>query len=88
MRTIHYVYVYFRNIFFLFFISKKLFFSFPFLNCDEISNIHNRILTIEKPEKVTRNCLWNCMCNSCVINIRLVGLPFCQLPKIDLGQPI
>ena len=49
MHTILYVNVYFLNIFFLFFINRNLLFSFPFLFCDEISNIRNRILTIQKP---------------------------------------
>ena len=72
---------------FAFFINKNEFFSFSFLFCDEISNNRNRILTNQKPEQVIRNCLWSCMCNSSVINIRLVGLPFCHLTKVDIGQP-
>ena len=70
MHTMPYVYVYFLNIFLLFFINKYVFFSFSFLFCDEIPDIHSRILTNEKPEWVIRNCQWNCMCNSSVIKIR------------------
>ena len=50
MHTMLYVYVYFLNNFFLFFINKNLFFSFSFLLCDEISNNRKRILTNQKPE--------------------------------------
>ena len=72
--------------FFLFSINKNVCFSFWFLFCDEISNICNRMLTNQKPEYVIRNCQWNCMCNSSVINIRWVSLPPRRLPKVDLGQ--
>ena len=50
MHTMPYVYVYFLNIFLLLFINKYVFFSFSFLFCDEIPNIHSRILTNQKPE--------------------------------------
>ena len=50
MFTILYVYESFLNNFFLFFINKNVFFSFSFLFCDKISNIHPRILTNQKPE--------------------------------------
>ena len=40
-----YVYVYFLNIFFLFFINKNIFFTFSFLFCDKTSNTCHRILT-------------------------------------------
>ena len=50
MHTMLYVYVYFLNNFFLFFINKNVFFSFSFLFCDEISNNRNRMLTNQKPE--------------------------------------
>ena len=50
LHTVLYVYVYFLNNFFLFFINKNVFFSFSFLFCDEISNNRNRILTNQKPE--------------------------------------
>ena len=70
MDTMLYVYVYFLNNFFLFFINKNVFFYFSFLFCDEISNNRKRILTNQKPEQLIRNCLWNCICNSSVINIR------------------
>ena len=36
--------------FFSFYINKNQFFCFSLLFCDEISNIRNRILTIQKPE--------------------------------------
>ena len=52
MHTMLYA-LYFLNIlnnFFLFFINKNVFFSFPFLFCDGISNNRNRILTNQKPE--------------------------------------
>ena len=54
-HTVLYVYVYFLNNFFLFFINKNMFFSFSFLFCDEISNNRKRILTNQKPEQVIRN---------------------------------
>ena len=50
LYTMLYVYVYFLNIFYLLFINKSVFFSLSFPFCDEISNIHNRILTNQKPE--------------------------------------
>ena len=50
MHTIRYVYIYFLNNFFLFFVYKNVFFSFSFLFCDEISNNRYRILTNQKPE--------------------------------------
>ena len=28
---------------------------------DEVSNFRNRILTIQKPKLVIRNCQWNCI---------------------------
>ena len=70
MHTMLYIYVYFLNIFFLFFINKEVFLSFSFPFCDQISNNCNRILTNKKLEQVMRNCIWNCMSNSSVINIR------------------
>ena len=84
MHTMFYVDVYFINISFLVFINRNLLFSFPFLFCDEISNIRNRILTIQKPEEMIRNCLWNCMCNSCVINIDEWVYLFVSCPKLIL----
>ena len=81
-QTMLFVYVYFLNIFFLFFIDRNVFFSFSFIFCYDISNICNRVLTSQKPEYVIRNCQWNCMCNSSVINIRCVSLPPYQLPKV------
>ena len=45
MHTMLYVYVYFLNNFFLFFINKNVFFSFSFLFYYEISNNRKRILT-------------------------------------------
>ena len=78
----------FLTYFFLFFIDKNVFSLFSFLLGDEISNICDRILTNQKAEQVIRNFLWNCTCNSSLINIRGVSLPPCQLPKVDLGQPI
>ena len=50
MHTMLYDNVYFLNIFYLFFRNRNLFKSFPFLFCDEIFNIRNIILTIQKPE--------------------------------------
>ena len=50
MYTILYVYEYFLNNFFLFFINKNVFFCFSILFCDKMSNIHGRILTNQKPE--------------------------------------
>ena len=50
MHTMVYIYVYFLNIFFLFFINKKVFLSFSFPFCDQISNNCNRILTNKKVE--------------------------------------
>ena len=88
MHTMLYVYIYFVNIFFLFFINKNVFSLFSFHLYDEISNICNRILANQKPEQVIKNCQWNCMCNSSVINISRVSLPPCQVLKVDLGQPI
>ena len=70
MHTMLYVYGYFLNNFLLFYINKNVFFSFSYFFCDEISNNRKRILTNQKPEYVIKNCLWNCMCNISVINIR------------------
>ena len=66
--------------------SKKVCFC-PFhffFICYEVLNFHNRIITKQKPEQMKRNCQWNYMCNSAMINIRRVSLPPCQLPKVDL----
>ena len=79
MHTMLYVYVYFL------FLSTKISFSlfhFFFVMKYQI------FATEYWPFKNQNRCLWNCLCNSCVINLRWVGLPFCQLPKVDLGQPI
>ena len=70
-----YVFTYIFQTFFFCFSSKKkrkkkVFLSFPILFSDEVSNFHNRLLTNQKPEQVTRNCQYNYMCNSAVINIR------------------
>ena len=45
----------------LFFIKISVFLSFSFLFFDKVSNFHNRISISQKPEKVVRNCQWNCV---------------------------
>ena len=60
-----FIYTFFT--FFLNFYQQKSVFFFVIFFCDKISNIRKRILTIQKSQWVIRKCLWNCMCNSCVI---------------------
>ena len=43
-------FIYFLDIFLLFFIKKNVFLSLSFLFFDEVSNFRNRILTSQKPE--------------------------------------
>ena len=47
--------------FFCCFSSKNCIFIVFVSFFDEVSNLHNRILTSQKPEFVIRNCQWNCM---------------------------
>ena len=62
-------YIYFLDIFLLFFFKKIVFITFISF-FDEVSNFHNKLLGNQKPELVIRNFQWNCMCNSALINIR------------------
>ena len=41
--------------------QKIVFIIFSFFFFDEVSNFGNRIVTIQKPELVRRNCQWNSM---------------------------
>ena len=49
-RMLFYNFIYFLDIFLLFFIKKNVFLSLSFLFFDEVSNFRNRILTRQKPE--------------------------------------